>query len=104
MLAIGLPSRLAHEDDERGQDEDGLNREQDGGGEKDIAEEGICSIAETLIRDGPPAIRLVRLLARGLEDMAQAAMKRDQAALEDAAGEACDAMRELIGEGSTRNG
>src|SRR5436309_14911751 len=95
MLAIGLPSRLAQDDDERGHDEDNLNRERDEDGEKDTAEQGILAVAETLLRDGPPAIRLVRLLARGLEDMAQAAMKRDHAALEDAAGEACDAMRKL---------
>ncbi len=57
---------------------------------------GILGIAECLLREGPPAVRLVRLLARGLEDMAQAAMAKDHHALEEAAGDACDAMRGLI--------
>ena len=91
MIAVGMPG---HGEDS--QDEDQLDREKDGEGGKDIAEEGICSIAETLIRGGPSAIRSVRLLARGLEDMAQAAMKKDKYALEEAAADACDAMRSLI--------
>jgi hypothetical protein len=91
MIAIGLPGL-------HGQDEDNLNREQDNGGEKDATEEAICGIAETLIRDGPPAIRAVRLLARGLEDMAQAVKAKDHAALEEAAAMACDAMRSVIGD------
>jgi hypothetical protein len=90
MIAIGLPHG------EGAPDEDGLNREQDNGGDSDIAEEGILGIAECLLREGPPAIRLVRLLARGLEDMAQAAIAKDHHALEEAAGDACDAMRGLI--------
>jgi hypothetical protein len=49
-------------------DEDSLGREQDGDGERHI------------------------------EDMAQAVLKRDHAALEEAAGGACDVMRRLIGD------
>jgi hypothetical protein len=91
MIAIGLPGPHG------AQDEDSLNREQDGGGEdNDLATEAITSIAERLVRDGPSTIRLVRLLARGIEDMAQAAMKRDHHALEEAAADACDALRGLI--------
>jgi len=91
MIAVGLGGPHGEQQD----DEDNLNREREGNG-RDIAEEGICGIAETLVRGGPPAIRAVRLLARGLEDMAQAAMKKDNYALEEAAADACDAMRSLI--------
>jgi hypothetical protein len=89
-LMIGMP----HGEEGPGQDEDNIDREQ--GNDDDIAEQGILGIAECLLRDGPPAIRLVRLLARGLEDMAQAAIAKDHHALEEAAGDACDAMRSLI--------
>src|SRR5262245_18868342 len=89
MIAIGLPSHHGEQDDE-----DSLNREQ--GGERDIGEEAVCRIAERLIRNGPTMIRSVRLLARALEDMAQAAMKRDSHALEEAAADACEAMRSTI--------
>jgi hypothetical protein len=92
MIAIGL----GRPHGEEGQDEDALDREQDGNGEQDIVEEAVCSIAERLIRDGPPAIRQVRLVARAYEDMAQAAMKKDHHALEEAAADACDALRGLI--------
>jgi hypothetical protein len=93
MIAIGL----GHPHGEGGlQDEDALDREQDGNGEQDIVEEAVCSIAERLIRDGPPMIRAVRLLARAYEDMAQAAMKKDHHALEEAAADACDAMHNVM--------
>jgi hypothetical protein len=92
MIAIGLPG--LHGEEGPGQDENHLDREQ--GNDGDIAEEGILGIAECLLREGPPAVRLVRLLARGLEDMAQAVMAKDHHALEEAAGDACDAMRNLI--------
>jgi hypothetical protein len=80
------------------QDEDNLDRERDGNGGQDIVEEAISSIAERLVREGPPMIRAVRLLARAYEDMAQAAMKKDYHALEDAAADAYDAMRTVIGD------
>jgi hypothetical protein len=91
MIAIGLPHG-------EGQDEDQLDRERDGNGgqDQDIVEEAVCSIAERLVREGPPMIRAVRLLARAYEDMAQAAMKKDHHALEEAAADACDAMRTVI--------
>jgi hypothetical protein len=93
MIAIGLPHG-------EGQDEDQLDRERDGNGgqDQDIVEEAVCSIAERLVREGPPMIRAVRLLARAYEDMAQAAMKKDHHALEEAAADACDAMRLVIGD------
>jgi hypothetical protein len=92
MIAVGLPGGPHGENDE-----DALDRERDGGnGDDDLATEAITSIAERLVRDGPSTIRLVRLLARGIEDMAQAAMKRDHHALEEAAADACDALRGLI--------
>jgi hypothetical protein len=76
-LMIGMPHA------EEGQDEDSLNREQDNDGD-DIAGDATISIVECLHK-GPSGIRDVRLLARGLEDMAQAVMSHDDKALEDAA-------------------
>jgi hypothetical protein len=91
MIAIGLPGGPHGE-----QDEDGLDREHDDKGESDIVEDAVCSIAEKLVRDGPPMIRAVRLLARAFEDMGQAAMKKDHHALEEAAADACHAWRDVM--------
>ena len=92
MIAIGLPGPHGNE----GQDEDSLNREQDGGNGDDIASEAIVNIVHNLHRGGPLAIRRVRLLARGLEDLCQAVMKKDDYALEEAAADARDALNNLI--------
>jgi hypothetical protein len=94
MIAVGIPS--AHGEDDEDDPRIKSGDEQDGNGKQDIVEEAVCSIAERLIRDGPPMIRAVRLLARAYEDMAQAAMKKDHHALGEAAADACDAMRSVI--------
>jgi hypothetical protein len=99
MIAIGLPGGPHGEGQDDEPNEDNLDREgHGGGGGQDIVEEAVCSIAERLVREGPPMIRAVRLLARAYEDMAQAAMKKDHHALEEAAADACDAMRTVIGD------
>jgi hypothetical protein len=90
MISVGMSPHG------EGQDEDNLDREGHGGKGDDIVEEAVSSIAERLVREGPPMIRAVRLLARAYEDMAQAAMKKDHHALEEAAADACDAMRTVI--------
>src|SRR5262245_28839401 len=99
-IMFGLPSPLAHEDDEP-RDEDYLSRERDDDHEdSNVPDYIVLSIARVLQRGGPSAIRAVRLFARHVEDMAQAAMSKDSAALEEAADDAADAHRqvcELIG-------
>src|SRR5262245_6432713 len=100
-IMVGMPSPLAHEDDEP-RDEDHLSRERDDDHEDgNIPDYIVLSIARVLQRGGPTAIRSVRLFARHVEDMAQAAMSKDSVALEEAASDAADAHRqvcELIGE------
>jgi len=95
MIAVGLGGPHGGE-----QDEDNLQRERgDGnGGDGDIATEAILGIVRDLHHGGPLAIRQVRLLARGLEDMCQAVMKKDDYALEEAAADARDALHDLISE------
>jgi hypothetical protein len=88
MIAFSLPG--AHGD---APDEDSLNREQGDDGDDDIAGDATVAIVECLHK-GPSGIRDVRLLARGLEDMAQAVMSHDDKALEDAA---CDFHEVLSG-------
>jgi hypothetical protein len=87
MIAFSLPG--AH--GEEASDEDSLNREQGDG--DDVAQQATISIVQCLHK-GPSGIRDVRLLARGLEDMAQAVMSHDDKALEDAA---CDFHEVLSG-------
>jgi hypothetical protein len=94
-IMFGMPSPLAH-DDHRERDEDNLNREResgDGGGD-DVAE-FIDNIIGVLRDRGPAGVRAVRLVARGLEDLAQAVMQRDDEAFEAAAHDVHDALSEL---------
>src|SRR5262245_40080175 len=100
-IMFGMPSPLARDDDDN-RDEDSLNRERDDGNHEDgnVPDYIVLSIAKVLQRGGRSAIRAVRLFARHVEDMAQAAMSKDSAALEEAADDAADAHRqvcELIG-------
>jgi hypothetical protein len=90
-IAIGLPG--AH--GEGVQDEDALDREHDGNGEKDVVADGIMTIVDCLLHEGPPAIRRLRLVARAFEDMAQAVMAKDHHALEEAAADAHKALSDL---------
>src|SRR5262245_60056660 len=91
MIAFGMPGHGE-------EDEDRLDRERDGGNGcngDDIATEAIVNIVHNLHRGGSLAIRRVRLLARGLEDLCQAVMKKDDYALEEAAADARDALNNL---------
>jgi hypothetical protein len=91
MIAIGLPGPHG------AQDEDSLNREQDGGGEdNDIATEAIVSIVHNLHRGGPSAVRDLRKFTAALEAMCEAFMARDRKGLEDAASDARDALEGMI--------
>src|SRR5262245_30527076 len=97
MIAFGMPGHRGEESDE-----DQLNRERDDGNgngdDNDTATQAILGIVRELHHGGPLAIRRVRLLARGLEDMCQAVMKKDDYALEEAAADARDALHDLISE------
>jgi streptomycin 6-kinase len=82
-----------------GQDEDSLNREQDGdsgGDDNDIATEIILSILRRLHRGGPSAIRDLRAFTAALDAMCEASMARDHKGLEDAANDAGDALESMI--------
>ena len=78
------------------QDEDNLSREQDDNGGDDKAAEWIVELVHALKREGPPAIRLMRLFTQALEAMCDAVMARDDAALEDAASDAHKALSEMM--------
>jgi hypothetical protein len=82
-ILFGAPSRFAHDDDER--DEDNLNRELPRGDGSDVAKEFVGQMLECLQRGGQPAIRAVRVAGQALEKMADAAQHRDGAALRNAA-------------------
>jgi len=92
-VMIGLPSPLAHESEH---DEDALDREKDDGGDDDIAAEAIVSIVHNLHRGGPSAVRDLRKFTTALEELCEAFMSRDNQAFEDAAGDACNALHDLI--------
>jgi hypothetical protein len=91
MIAIGLPGPHGE------QDEDALNREQDGGGEdNDIATEAIVSIVHNLHLGGPSAVRDLRAFTAALDAMCEAFMARDRKGFEDAASNARDALEGMI--------
>ena len=93
MIAIGLPGHHGEQ-----QDEDSLNREQDGNGEgdDDIATEAIVSIVRHLEVGKASAVRTLRTFTAALEDMCDAFMDRDYHAVGDAADAARDALHNLI--------
>jgi hypothetical protein len=91
-LMIGMP----HGEEEPGQDEDTLNREQGDDGDGDIAEQAIMGIVECLHQRGPGAVARIRQYAQALEGMCDAYMERDHAGLEDAAADAHQALSKLI--------
>jgi hypothetical protein len=92
-LMIGMP--LARDDE--AQDEDRLNREQDDS-DGDVAEQIVMHIVECLHDRGPGAVRQLRLLAQGFEQMADAHMERDSAGLEDAAADVHRALSKIFGD------
>jgi hypothetical protein len=69
-------------------------REGDGNGGGDI-ETFIRNVVDVLRQRGAMGIRAVRLVARGLEDLAQSAMSRDQTAFEEAVDDLHRALEEL---------
>ena len=92
MIAVGMPG--PHGDD----DEDDLNREQDGNGDDDIATEAILSIVNNLKDNKASAVRDIRAFTAALEDLCQAFMDKDYHAVGDAASDARDALNNLISE------
>src|SRR5262245_10847961 len=89
MIAVGLPS--AHGDD----DEDALDREQDGNGDDDLATEAILSIVNQLKDRKASAVRDIRAFTAALEAMCEDFMQKDRQGFEDAASDARDALNKL---------
>jgi hypothetical protein len=88
-IAFGMPGRFAHDEDQFGE-----GRGDNGDG--DIATDAIYGIAQSLHRGGPSTVRDMRAFIDALESMCQAFMDKDRSAFEDAASDACEAMRTLI--------
>ena len=91
MIAIGLPGP-------HGEDEDALDREQDGNGDDDIATEAILSIVNQLKDRKASAVRDIRAFTAALEAMCEDFMQKDRQGFEDAASDARDALNKLISE------
>src|SRR5215475_11056113 len=89
MIAIGLPGP-------HGEDEDALDREQDGNGDDDIATEAILSIVNQLKDRKASAVRDIRAFTAALEALCEDFMQKDQRGFEDAASDARDALHNLI--------
>src|SRR5262245_66127676 len=93
-IMFGLPSPLAHDDNQN--DEEHLNRERGDNGGDDPAAEMVERIAQSLSDRGPGACRRVRQLAAALEAMAEACMQRDSAGLNDAADDAHQELTKIF--------
>ena len=91
MIAVGFPGGPHGQ-----QDEDSLQREQDGNGGDDIAVEAISQIVRHLHDAGPSAVRDLRAHAHALLELCDAFMSRNQSDFEDAASNAVDTLHELI--------
>jgi len=90
MIAVGMPGPHGNDD------EDDLNREQDGNGDSDVATEAIMSIVNHLKDSKASAVRDIRAFTAALEDLCQAFMDKDYHAVGDAADAARDALHNLI--------
>ena len=90
MIAFGLPGHPGE------QDEDTLNRE---GGDNDLAAQILVAIAHRLHRGGPSAVRVLRAFISALDDLCEAHMDKDPHGFEDAAGDACNALENLLNSG-----
>ena len=91
MIAVGMPGPHGNDD------EDSLQREQDGNGDDgDLATEAIVSIVNHLKDSKASAVRDIRAFSAALEDLCQAFMDRDYHAVGDAADAARDALHNLI--------
>src|SRR2546430_10757058 len=88
MIAIGLPHA-------EGQDEDSLDREQDGD-DGDLATEAVMSIVRNLQDGKAAAVRELRAFTGALEALCQAFMDRDYHAVGDAASDARDALNAML--------
>jgi hypothetical protein len=91
MIAVGMPGPHGEND------EDSLDREQDGKGD-DIATEAIVSIVRNLHEGGPSAVRDLRRFTSALEGICEAYMSRDHQGLEEAASEAVDVLNDMLSE------
>jgi hypothetical protein len=91
MIAVGMPSPHGEND------EDALDREQDGKGD-DIATEAIVQIVRNLHEGGPSAVRDLRRFTSALEGICEAYMSRDHHGLEEAASEAVDVLNDMLSE------
>jgi streptomycin 6-kinase len=91
MIAIGLPGSPHGENDE-----DSLDREQDGNGDDDLATEAIVSIVKNLHHGGPSAVRTLRRFTSALDAICEAFMSRDNQGVEEAAGEARDVLNDML--------
>jgi hypothetical protein len=89
MIAIGLPHA-------EGQDEDQLDREQDGNGDDDLATEAVMSIVRNLQHGKAAAVRELRAFTGALEALCDAFMERDYHAVGDAASDARDALNAML--------
>jgi hypothetical protein len=88
MIAIGLPHGEA-------QDEDSLDREQDGD-DGDLATEAVMSIVRNLQHGKAAAVRELRAFTGALEALCDAFMDRDYHAVGDAASDARDALNAML--------
>src|SRR5258708_6409342 len=92
MISVGIPS--AHGG---AQDEDSLDREQDGNGDDgDLGAEAIVSIVHHLQHGKASAVRDIRAFTAALDALCAAFMDRDYHAVGDAASDARDALHDLI--------
>jgi hypothetical protein len=91
-VMFGMPSTAMSELDSS--DGDKQPEHEDG----DIATEAIVSIIHHLHKAGPSAVRDLRAFTSALEAMCEAHMSKDPHGFEDAAGDAVNALHDLISE------
>ena len=91
MIAVGMPGPHGNDD------EDGLDRERDGGDDdSDLATEAVMSILDDLKTRKASAVRDLRAYTAALEEMCDAFMDRDYHRVGEAASDARDALHEII--------
>src|SRR5262245_45599232 len=94
MLAIGLPSPMAHEDDDN-RDEDHLSRENENDDNGDDDPTAVLGFIQAMREQGPAGVKLIRAFANALLDMGYCFMEKDDAGVEDAACAAHEALSRL---------
>jgi len=92
MIAVGMPGPHGNDD------EDQLDREQNGGegDDGDLATEAVMSILDDLKTRKASAVRNLRAYTAALEEMCDAFMDRDYHRVGEAASDARDALHEII--------